>query len=508
MKRSLLVLGLVSLIGPPLHATGDDPCRLYVSKTDGDTEQGWFVQAPAGPSDYFNVRIDAPIDFPASRLLGNAVLLSGMSIGVADFGASTSYPIVGCYRPNTALDSSGFTPDLSAPVAQVFSPPILGGPIGDRCLVDFGPAAALPSGTYHSVVQFPPGDPGLLGVHADSDTDGKGGWPTDGLGPGPESNDSSGFTTDGYATVANLFNLAEFALDLVVDHERSTSFLSLGYSSGDMTGDFTTLTIIQGDPFSVNIHMPPWNGGVTSWQLFVCFGGIPFAPAGGILPALPCPRGWNSLRVNTTWPRGFGNLTLCFTAFTGQAGTPGSLQQSNVITIYSLPDPNIEWGVLDDGSIESAWVVQFPAGSSDYFSANYGPCPGQGYGIYSLAALDFGSSVSSYPSSGLAPSNTIVDPGGNTPDLANAYENATLPFPPLTFATTSGQYVTRVMTNTGPVGSGNAHGYVQFPPGDNGLIGVGADSNNSFIGVMTWTLDGFATPANIFGAGNWGMRVQ
>ena len=61
---------------------------------------------------------------------------------------------------------------------------------------------------------------------------------------------------------------------------------------------------------------------------------------------------------------------------------------------------------------------------------------------------------------------------------------------------------------SGPVGSGNSHGYIQFPPGDNGLIGVGADTNNSFIGTMGWTLDGYATAANLFGAGNWGMRVQ
>ena len=132
------------------------------SKTDGDTESGWFVQVPTGPSDFFNVRYDGVFE------------VAGINIGVADFGATMTYPQVGIYDANMGLDPTGLTPDLASPVAEALSPPILGGPIGDRCLVTFGGTHSV-SGTIHATVQLPPGDSGLLAIHADSDRDTRGG---------------------------------------------------------------------------------------------------------------------------------------------------------------------------------------------------------------------------------------------------------------------------------------------------------------------------------------------
>jgi len=51
----------------------------------------------------------------------------------------------------------------------------------------------------------------------------------------------------------------------------------------------------------------------------------------------------------------------------------------------------------------------------------------------------------------------------------------------------------------------HAHGWVQFPPGDSGLLTVGGDTTH-WNGCSFYSSDGYTTPAISFFA-NWGIRV-
>ncbi|MEW6746557.1 MAG: hypothetical protein AB1486_27780 [Planctomycetota bacterium] len=53
------------------------------------------------------------------------------------------------------------------------------------------------------------------------------------------------------------------------------------------------------------------------------------------------------------------------------------------------------------------------------------------------------------------------------------------------------------------------HGVIQFPPGEPGLLKVGADTTpkRHIEWGAAWTGDGYATPANQFYAGGWSIRL-
>ncbi|MEW6742468.1 MAG: hypothetical protein AB1486_06895, partial [Planctomycetota bacterium] len=85
-------------------------------------------------------------------------------------------------------------------------------------------------------------------------------------------------------------------------------------------------------------------------------------------------------------------------------------------------------------------------------------------------------------------------------------------FVPLTFATTSGMYVTNDFGDIpyATFGTDDVHGVIQFPPGDSGWLGVGGDTTPTLAVVWgsTWTLNGYTTAANRFDAiAGWGIRL-
>ena len=212
-------------------------------------------------------------------------------------------------------------------------------------------------------------------------------------------------------------------------------------------------------------------------------------------------------RVSATWPFGFGGNAFHLVAVTGCPGIPGSIRVSNVTTLHTLDDLPVDWGTFDDGTFESGWVVQFPSGSSDFFSVNFDECPGVRVNGLAVAAFDFGTLSTMFPRAGKAPADLVTDPSGNTPDLSNPYADVPCPFPPLTFATTSGQMVCCPFATFTP-SSGNVHGFIQFPTGDSGLLGIGADTSSTPTNTAFWTLDAYTTPANPFSVGNWGLRCK
>jgi len=127
-----------------------------------------------------------------------------------------------------------------------------------------------------------------------------------------------------------------------------------------------------------------------------------------------------------------------------------------------------------------------------------------------VAVLDFGTATPQYPNVGVAKANTTVDPSGNTPDLGSGVLANVSPFtfPSLTFATTCSQYISHAVSVSGGAMTGpSIHGWVQFPPGDSGLLGVGADSSSPSAGASFYTLDGYSTPAISFFV-NWGIRIK
>jgi hypothetical protein len=127
-----------------------------------------------------------------------------------------------------------------------------------------------------------------------------------------------------------------------------------------------------------------------------------------------------------------------------------------------------------------------------------------------VSVLDFVTAVPAYPSAGISDANLAVDPTGDTPDISGAgllCLIAPFTFPSGTFATTAAQYTCHLcpMPVPGSSFTSHGHGWVQFPPGDSGLLGVGADTTVSN-GCSYYSLDGYSTPAISFFV-NWGIRA-
>lgn len=139
--------------------------------------------------------------------------------------------------------------------------------------------------------------------------------------------------------------------------------------------------------------------------------------------------------------------------------------------------------------VDSGWVVGFPTGSSDFFNVSFDVVPGignfnantipDGYPLAGLgvSVTDFGSGRT-YATVGIFNSNLGTDPSGQTPDLSNPIKSVSSPTlsPPALF-----QFVVFDFGGEGtvPSGSTRAHTVVQLPPGDSGLLGVGADSTGT-----------------------------
>jgi hypothetical protein len=506
MKKFLFAAASLGLCAT-LAVAADQPKSCQFTKTDGTIEGGWVVQIPSGSSDYFNVR--------HSGALAEGPI-SAISINQADFGGATTYPVVGFYNANTVIDPTGGTPDLSSPLATAAGPP-LGGVLFNYEAVDL-PNFTAPA-TFHAVVQFPPGDPGLVGIGADQDGTG------DGLNEQPSIpglNDASAFTLDGYSTAAIQFPGAEWginALEQPIPNGSSTAddvapLLRVTNNNSDLTGDAERTTTRAGNDFGLAVFTSDYgNAQGTLWLLFLSFLGTPIKKVGPVLPTLPADetggdsRDYRFIRVGDVWPTGAGGITVNFVLYAGAPGVTGSVRLSNEVTVQSLADPNVNWGVWDDGTYESGWVVQFPTQSSDYFNVNFGLCPGIQVNGSQLAALDFGTTATQFPRNGVSPDNLGVDVSGNTPDINNPYVDTPAPFPSLTFITTSGallQYNYAAFTPT----TANTHQFTQLPPGDNGLLGIGGDNISSFIsGLSGWTLNGYSTAANLVGYANWGQRL-
>jgi hypothetical protein len=447
--------------------------------------------------------------------------ITGIAVSVADFGSGRTYAVVGLYNPNLVLDSSGNTPDLSNPLTYAVSPPLTPPPLFDYVTYDL-PDATIPAGStkIHSVVELPPGDSGLLTVGGDSNTTH--------LGLA-----TSGFTTDGYATPAIMMSFIDIGLNPGQDNSTTVSCKAeerephgrLRVSNPTQligSGDRLSLTIRAGDPIQLAFFGPqigdmarlyctlaPTNPVIpreADRNLAPC---IPAVHLGPVLTTTPDPDGSGSyLRVDATWPAGYGGRAFQFRAAWGNpaCSNPG-VGFTNCVTVIAKPDP--EFGICDDGTVETGWVVQIPSGSSDYFNNSFGAPFGKVNGVVGLtiSVLDFGTSAAGYPTSGVSNANLVVDPSGNTPDIGNPLAAVSpFTFPPGSFETTSPSYTSHGVSIPGGSLSAHVHGWVQFPPGDPGLLGVGGDTTQNN-GCSFFSLDGYSSPAISFFV-NWGIRIK
>jgi hypothetical protein len=503
MRTRLLVLASCFVLAPVLRAGHDGESTIWVTRLKGEINGGWVVQFPTGSSDFFNVTHPVVAGSGNSESVVAGLPITGIGVAVTSFGGSQTFPIVGVYIANLGLDPSGNTPDLSQPISTVMSPPIPSG-----WPIDL-PEGSIPPGAaqVHPVVQLPPGDSGLLGVGASTTSSPSGG---------------SGYTIDGYATPAITLSFLDFGLNPGQDNDTTTSCQPAARSphgrlriQGEPSvqvgaGDHLTTTVRGGDPITLAFF---GNHSGDQFRIVMsapgCGGGAIMGP---VLSALDDADGDGSfLRVPGTWPFGHGSSTFQFSAVWGNdaCSEPGA-GFTNCVTVISLPDPI--FGICDDGTIESAWILYSPTGSSDYFNNDFGLVPPSVNDVLGLtvSVLDFVTATPAFPRAGISDANLAVDPSGATPDVQGAgllCLFAPFTFPSGTFATTVSQYVSHScpMPVPGSSFSSHAHGWVQFPPGDSGLVTVGADTTVSN-GCSYFSLDGYTTPAISFLV-NWGIRA-
>jgi hypothetical protein len=503
----------LALLAAAIPAAGgvQTQSSLWSGPKGGLIDGGWVVQFPTGSSDYFDVTYNVVAfkgqDGDIFAGTGSLALpVNGVAISITDFGSGRTYPLAGTFNSNLSLDASGETPDLASAISSVVSPANPVPPLFEFVGFDT-PKAAIPSGAthIHTVAQLPPGDSGLLGIGADSGSTGT----TGGL---------SGFTTDGYTTPSIGASFLDFGINVGQDNSTTTScksadrlphgaFRASNLKQGIGEGDKHTTSIKAGD--TLNLAFYGTKAG-DKWRIY--FNVAPCTPAvaiGPVLGTLADPDGTGSfLRLNATWPAGFGGQTFRFSAVWGNpaCSNPG-VGFTNCVTIITLPDPT--FGVCDDGTIESGWVVQIPSGSSDYFNNDFGNGVGHaGLTSLTISVLDFVTAVPAYPTSGVSNANLGVDASGHTPDIgAPLAQVSPFTFPSGSFETTSGLYTSHAIAVPGGSLGLHVHGWVQFPPGDSGLLGVGADTSSGTNGCSFFSLDGYSSPAISFFT-NWGIRVK
>jgi hypothetical protein len=507
MRKALLSFAAFALAAAGASAQDS---TIWSCVVPGVPDGGWVVQFPTGSSDYFSAAYAAVVTLNVEGgTVSKALPIKSVGVSVADFTSGLNYPTIGVFRPNIGLDATGNTPDLSLPIATPSSTPLPPGtPLFQYLNYDTSAQVTIPAAdaTTVGVVQLPPGDSGLLGVGADANA---------------STLQTSGYTLDGYATPSITLSFLDFGISIGQDNTatnsckpadrvphgrlRAQKLLPVGIENGD----HLTTTVAGGD--TLNLGFFGSKSG-DKWRIY--FATAPCNPAvaiGPVLPTIADSDGDGSfLRINATFPSGFGGNTFRFAAVWGNGSclSPGA-GFTNCVTVITGADP--VYGIVDDCTIESGWVVQFPTGSSDYFNNSFGPKPGNVNGVtgVTVALLDFGIATPQYPNVGVAKANTGVDPSGNTPDLGSPLANVSpFTFPSLTFATTCSQYISHGVSVSGGAMTGpSIHGYVQFPPGDSGLLGVGADSSSPSQAASFYTLDGYSTPAISFFV-NWGIRIK
>jgi hypothetical protein len=534
MRKALFGLATLALVATTATAQVENASIWsHQLGNDAAVDSGWVVSIPALTSDSFsaayNVTAGLADNDDRQQINGN-MNVNGVGISVADFGTTQTFETIGVFRPNLPLDPTGLTPNLATPIATSGASITTGTPLFTFQFFGTTADGDIPTGDTTAVasVEFPVGDPGLLGVGSDSTASGTG---------------NCGFTQDNYATPTIVASFIDMGINIGQDNTNTSSCKqsarlphgrlrcqTIGSAGGGTSvtqGDKLACTVRATDTLNMAFFgTKPGSSDKISFKFyFAGLGGPGCSPSTGLGPVLPAISDGDSdnrgvfLRINAPFPSGFAGNTFKFAAVWGN--NPSTCLSPGVgftncvsIAIGDDPPPPPPFGQCDDGTVETGWVVTIPSLTSDYFNNSNGPAPGgfPGSANYAISVLDFLTAVPAYPTSGFSNPNLGVDASGNTPDVAGAGVIVTVSpftFPAGTFATTSGAYVVQPAAAGGGAFSGiSIHAWVQFPPGDPGLLGVGGDTTLPQ-GCSYFTQDAYTSPAIFFGSiANWGLRIQ
>jgi hypothetical protein len=195
--------------------------------------------------------------------------------------------------------------------------------------------------------------------------------------------------------------------------------------------------------------------------------------------------------------------------------TPGAIRTCNPCACF---------GQIDDGLLDAAiWRVQNPSGPGDCVNNRFDHFDSSGaicakpstYTSVQAVSWDFCGTYPSWASVGVYPANTVLDPSGNTPDIANPFISCTTlsVHPPLFYgdwsypATTYDFPDVNTSTNSALANARVVHAVLQWSPGDSciwiGSDDDGTDDDSTSTGGCTavpgtasyFTSNGYTTPA-------------
>src|SRR5262245_11633081 len=412
-KRASGLLLLTCVAWQPATAGDVEDSTLWVTDVEGAIDSAWVVAYPTGPSDYFSVAHHVVPGNANVADIAEALPIVGVAVSVADFGSGRTFPTVGVYRPNLTLDPTGITPELTAPIVEILSPPNPVPPLFTFVPWETSEGQIPPgSATVVAAIQLPEGDSGLLAVGSDSTS----------------SAHDSGYTIDAFASPATRLPYVDLGINPGQDNLAGTSCkssdrrpngrLRVWRGTPDVgRGDRLLSLIAPGQTLDLAFFgTMPGDRLRMYWAPTPCG---PTLPLGPVLATRADPDGDGSfLRLGATWPFTFGTTTWQFSAAWGNEACPSpGAGFTNCITVISQGPP--DWGRYDDGVFEDGWVAQIPSGSSDYFNIHFGPPASHVHGVTELviAPLDFVTAVPAFPATGVSNADLSIDPTGNTPDI-------------------------------------------------------------------------------------------
>jgi hypothetical protein len=395
---------------------------------DGTAENSWKVFNPTGALDCFNVDFDE---------LAGSMTVTGISLNT--FQSTSSGPIgikfVGLCPDNLTIDPLGHTPDLGSPLTMLGNlsgtvvitgnPGVAAGYCPGSLVYDVTDVTVPTSGGVHTVMTALTGDSGTWMC---ADTSGGG---------------HSYFTLNNYSTPATAFqNHLQMRIVGTVVPSAGSAYMTLNNSPNNV--EIGQTDVVAATLWSTAATQPTFylqGAFITGFpfiaapNLVMQTGQENFAPIADPFQGTLCgPIGPPCVPAGLVFDFGAFYIDNANLKKNGN----GVITLTNLVTgtIVASPDcyPCLCFGVTDDGVLDfTIWKVQNPAGSLDYFNTKMGsfidpntgnPC-GTTLTSIEAASWDFCGSGPSWASFGIYHSNTVLDPSGGTPDLANSIALAT-----------------------------------------------------------------------------------
>jgi hypothetical protein len=328
---------------------------------DGGSEFIWKLTNPSGPSDWFNVDFD-------NLLASRAIVAVAPAFDESNANLSPTWAKVGIYPDNLTIDSTGTTPAIASPVAEVVSGTVI---LNNNCAFNpfTIPLLHLGSSTnVHVALQSTGGDSAM--------------WQCSDVSSTPAGR--SYFSSAGYASPSVPFGLnwmlrvgavptaAGAGVFLInggtsatIDHLQNVALSFYGTANGELTGLFTAPPL----PVGSVLFIPTGANGPIAGAWTIC---------GPVLCNTP-PN------VNITF-----NIFWLDTTVTKPNGK-FPINKSNTSTMLVKPNPTgcgNCFGQKDDGSMDNyAWKVAQPAGSNDWFNVRQGTPSGLS-GVSNLTGVE------------------------------------------------------------------------------------------------------------------------